>query len=77
MASAEADMQCKSGVMETAAYQQTTYSKLSVAAQILGKEADVQALVEFNRALDKKVQNSLCFTSLFLWSMKEDNTHEN
>ncbi|XP_015165279.1 protein ALWAYS EARLY 3-like [Solanum tuberosum] len=54
VASAEADMQCKSGVMETAAYQQTTHSKLSVAAQILAKEADVQALVEFNRALDKK-----------------------
>ncbi|XP_055813381.1 protein ALWAYS EARLY 3-like isoform X2 [Solanum dulcamara] len=54
VASAEADMQCKSGVMETAAYQQTTYSKLSAAAQILAKEADVQALVEFTRALDKK-----------------------
>ncbi|CAN4104555.1 unnamed protein product [Withania somnifera] len=54
VASAEADMQCKSGVMETAAYQQTKYPKLSLAAQIQAKEADVQALVEFTRALDKK-----------------------
>jgi len=61
VASAEADMQCKSGVMDTAAYQQTTHSKLSVAAQILAKEADVQALVEFNRALDKKVAKLIVF----------------
>ncbi|CAN4095685.1 unnamed protein product [Withania somnifera] len=54
VASAEADVQCKSGVMETATYQQTTYPKLSPAAQIQAKEADVQALAEFTRALDKK-----------------------
>ncbi|XP_059285749.1 protein ALWAYS EARLY 3-like [Lycium ferocissimum] len=54
VASAEADMQCKSGVPETATYQQKAYLKSSVAAQIQAKEADVQALVELTRALDKK-----------------------
>ncbi|MCD7467825.1 hypothetical protein HAX54_005468 [Datura stramonium] len=54
VASADADMQCKSGVMETTTYQQTTHSKPSAAAQIQAKEADVQALVELTRALDKK-----------------------
>ncbi|KAM3337589.1 protein ALWAYS EARLY 3 isoform X1 [Capsicum galapagoense] len=53
VASAEADMQCKSGVMKPAAHQQTT-PKLFLAAQLQAKEADVQALAEFNRALDKK-----------------------
>ncbi|XP_060173823.1 protein ALWAYS EARLY 3-like isoform X1 [Lycium barbarum] len=54
VASAEADMQCKSGVLETATYQQKAYLKSSVAAQIQAKEADVQALVELTCALDKK-----------------------
>ncbi|KAK4354886.1 hypothetical protein RND71_027080 [Anisodus tanguticus] len=54
VASAEADMQCKYGVTETATYQHTTYSKPSVVTQIQAKEADVQALVELTRALEKK-----------------------
>ncbi|CAN4091711.1 unnamed protein product [Withania somnifera] len=54
VASAEADMQSKSGVMETTAYQQIAYSKPSCVAQIQAKEADVQALAELTRALDKK-----------------------
>ncbi|XP_059280629.1 protein ALWAYS EARLY 3 [Lycium ferocissimum] len=54
VASAEADMQSKSGVMETATYQQTAYSKPPAVAQIQAKEADVQALAELTRALDKK-----------------------
>ncbi|KAK4379985.1 hypothetical protein RND71_001847 [Anisodus tanguticus] len=54
VASAEADMQSKSGVMETTTYQQTAYSKPSAVAQIQAKEADVQALAELTRALDKK-----------------------
>ncbi|KAJ8539716.1 hypothetical protein K7X08_013968 [Anisodus acutangulus] len=53
VASAEANMHCKYGVTETATYQHTTYSKPSV-TQIQAKEADVQALVELTRALDKK-----------------------
>ncbi|MCE0481941.1 hypothetical protein HAX54_040154 [Datura stramonium] len=54
VASVEADMQSKSGVMETAAYQQIAYSKPSAVPQIQAKEADVQALAELTRALDKK-----------------------
>lgn len=54
MTPAEANMQSKSGVMETA-YQQMAYSKPSTVAQIQAKEADVQALAELTRALDKKV----------------------
>ncbi|XP_060197837.1 protein ALWAYS EARLY 3-like [Lycium barbarum] len=54
VASAEADMQSKSGVVETATYQQTACSKPSAVAQIQAKEADVQALAELTRALDKK-----------------------
>ncbi|KAM3357901.1 protein ALWAYS EARLY 3 isoform X1 [Capsicum galapagoense] len=54
VASAEADMQSKSGVMETTVYQQIAYSKPSTVAQIQAKEADVQALAELTRALDKK-----------------------
>lgn len=53
--SAEADMQSKSGVMETTAFQQIAYSKPSAVALIQAKEADVQALAELTRALDKKV----------------------
>ncbi|XP_055818262.1 protein ALWAYS EARLY 3-like [Solanum dulcamara] len=54
VASAEADMQSKSGVMETSAYHQIAYSKPSAVTQIQAKEADVQALAELTRALDKK-----------------------
>ncbi|KAH0728186.1 hypothetical protein KY284_004051 [Solanum tuberosum] len=54
VASAEADMQSKSGVMETTANQQIAYSKPSAVCQIQAKEADVQALAELTRALDKK-----------------------
>ncbi|OIS96765.1 PREDICTED: protein ALWAYS EARLY 3 [Nicotiana attenuata] len=54
VASAEVDMQSRSGVVETATYQSTAYSKSSGVAQIQAKEADVQALAELARALDKK-----------------------
>lgn len=72
MASAEADMHCKSGIMETTAQQQMIYSKLSVAAQIQAKEADVQALVEFTRALDKKVAKLIVFHFFIYMIMKEE-----
>lgn len=56
-------MQSRFGVMETAIYQSTAYSKSSGVAQIQAKEADVQALAELARALDKKVTKlNLFFT---------------
>ncbi|KAH6832949.1 DNA binding protein [Perilla frutescens var. hirtella] len=39
---------------ETADYQQTAYSQHSTLAQVQAKEADVQALAELTRALEKK-----------------------
>ncbi|KAL0367696.1 UNVERIFIED_CONTAM: protein ALWAYS EARLY 3 [Sesamum radiatum] len=47
-------MQTRIGSAETAGYQQTPYSQPTTLAQIQAKEADVQALAELTRALDKK-----------------------
>ncbi|KAI3459287.1 hypothetical protein Pfo_015950 [Paulownia fortunei] len=54
VASANANVQTSIGSAETASYQQTAYSHPSTLAQIQAKEADVQALAELTRALDKK-----------------------
>lgn len=48
-------LQAKNGPSETANNQQTANSQPSILAQIQAKEADVQALAELTRALDKKV----------------------
>lgn len=54
VAPASADPQSKIAPKETATNQQTGYSLPSTLAQIQAKEADVQALAELTRALDKK-----------------------
>ncbi|XP_011071459.1 protein ALWAYS EARLY 3 [Sesamum indicum] len=54
VASANNNMQTRIGSAETAGYQQTSYSQPATLAQIQAKEADVQALAELTRALDKK-----------------------
>ncbi|KAL0393230.1 UNVERIFIED_CONTAM: protein ALWAYS EARLY 3 [Sesamum radiatum] len=54
VASVNTNMQTRIGSAETAGYQQTAYSQPSTLAQIQAKEADVQALAELTRALDKK-----------------------
>lgn len=55
VSSANANLQMRIGSAETASYQQTAYSQPSKLAKIQAKEADVQALAELTRALDKKV----------------------
>ncbi|KAF7144937.1 hypothetical protein RHSIM_Rhsim04G0219400 [Rhododendron simsii] len=47
-------LQAKNGPSETVNNQQTANSQPSILAQIQAKEADVQALAELTRALDKK-----------------------
>ena len=47
--------QAKNGHSETGNNQQTANSQPSILAQIQAKEADVQALAELTRALEKKV----------------------
>ncbi|KAL8524983.1 hypothetical protein ACS0TY_014569 [Phlomoides rotata] len=42
------------GSADNATYQQTSYSQPSIRAQIQAKEADIQALAQLTRALDKK-----------------------
>lgn len=71
------NLQMELGSAETATYQQTAYSQPNTLVQIQAKEADVQALTDLTRALEKKVisihKPSLCrsplkqhiFTSLF------------
>ncbi|KAL2506685.1 Protein ALWAYS EARLY 3 [Abeliophyllum distichum] len=54
VASVNANVQTRTGPTETATYQQTAYSQLCTPAHIQAKEADVQALAELTRALDKK-----------------------
>ena len=49
VSSANTNLQMRIGSAETPNYQQTAYS------QIQAKEADVQALAELTRALEKKV----------------------
>lgn len=63
MTSANAKVQMRIGSAETATCQQTAFSQPSTWAQIQAKEADVQALAELTRALDKKVRTMLihCF----------------
>ncbi|XP_052188738.1 protein ALWAYS EARLY 3 isoform X2 [Diospyros lotus] len=51
--------QARIGPKETANNQQTLNSQSSVLAQVQAKEADVQALAELTRALDKKVSSAL------------------
>ncbi|KAH6808743.1 hypothetical protein C2S51_026526 [Perilla frutescens var. frutescens] len=53
VASANADVITRAGAGDTATYQQT-YSQTSTLAQVQAKEADIQALAELTRALDKK-----------------------
>ncbi|CAI9776866.1 unnamed protein product [Fraxinus pennsylvanica] len=54
VASSHANVQTRTGPTETATYQQTLYSQPCTPAHIQAKEADVQALTELTRALDKK-----------------------
>ncbi|KAK6146164.1 hypothetical protein DH2020_020033 [Rehmannia glutinosa] len=54
VALASANAQTRFGSAQTASYQQTEYSQPNTLAQIQAKEADVQALAELTRALDKK-----------------------
>ncbi|KAI3469413.1 hypothetical protein Pfo_026076 [Paulownia fortunei] len=54
VASANANVQTRIGPADTATYHQTTYSQPSTLAQVQAKEADIQALAELTRALDKK-----------------------
>lgn len=50
-----ADSQTKLGTKETAANLQTAYSMPCTLAQLQANEADVQAIAELTRALEKKV----------------------
>ncbi|KAG8369996.1 hypothetical protein BUALT_Bualt14G0071700 [Buddleja alternifolia] len=54
VASANANVQTRIGLADTATNQQTAYSQPSTLAQIQAKEADIQAIAELTRALDKK-----------------------
>ncbi|XP_057806018.1 protein ALWAYS EARLY 3-like isoform X2 [Salvia miltiorrhiza] len=54
VSTANTNMQMRIGSAETADYQQMAYSQPSALAQIQAKEADVQALAELTRALEKK-----------------------
>ncbi|CAA3020975.1 ALWAYS EARLY 3-like [Olea europaea subsp. europaea] len=54
VASANANVQTRTGPTETTTYQQAVYSQPCTPAHIQAKEADVQALAELTRALDKK-----------------------
>lgn len=61
------DAQARVVPTEMSTYQQMPYPQPCTSAQIQAKEADVQALAELTRALDKKVdQHALCF---FLFSV--------
>lgn len=40
----------------------TSYSQPSIRAQIQAKEADIQALAQLTRALDKKVSSPTCLS---------------
>lgn len=48
-------MPTRTGSADAATYQQKSYSQPSTLAQVQAKEADIQALAELTRALDKKV----------------------
>ncbi|XP_058209241.1 protein ALWAYS EARLY 3 isoform X2 [Rhododendron vialii] len=61
--------QAKNGPSETANNQQTANSQPSILAQIQAKEADVQALAELTRALDKKVSSAL-------YCLRQRNTYQ-
>ncbi|KAL0414703.1 UNVERIFIED_CONTAM: protein ALWAYS EARLY 3 [Sesamum radiatum] len=54
VASANTNVQTRIGPADAATYQQIAYSQPSTLAQVQAKEADVQALAELTRALDKK-----------------------
>ncbi|XP_073277623.1 protein ALWAYS EARLY 3-like [Primulina huaijiensis] len=54
VASAKANAQSKIGPGETASYQQTAQYQLNTVAPNQAKEADIEALAELTRALDKK-----------------------
>ncbi|KAL0368247.1 UNVERIFIED_CONTAM: protein ALWAYS EARLY 3 [Sesamum calycinum] len=56
VASVNTNMQTRIGSAETAGYQQTAYCQPTTLAQIQAKEADVQALAELTRALDKSLK---------------------
>lgn len=58
----DANVQAMIVSTEMSIYQQMPYPQPGTSAQIQAKEADVQALAEFTRALDKKVdQHALYF----------------
>lgn len=59
VASVNADVPTRAGAGDIATYQQT-YSHPSTLAQVQAKEADIQALAELTRALDKKVLLPTC-----------------
>lgn len=60
VSSANTNLQTRVVSTEAADYQQIAYSQPCTLAQIQAKEADVQALAELTRALEKKVnQHSL------------------
>ncbi|XP_020552958.1 protein ALWAYS EARLY 3-like [Sesamum indicum] len=54
VASANTNVQTRIGPADAATYQQMAYSQPSTLAHVQAKEADVQALAELTRALDKK-----------------------
>ncbi|KAL7104987.1 hypothetical protein ACP275_07G016600 [Erythranthe tilingii] len=54
VASANANARARIGAADTANYMQASYSQPSTLAQVQAKEADIQALAELTRALDKK-----------------------
>ncbi|KAK6130513.1 hypothetical protein DH2020_035741 [Rehmannia glutinosa] len=54
VASANANAQTRIGLSDTATYHLTSNSQPSTLAQLQAKEADIQALAELTRALDKK-----------------------
>ncbi|KAL7220650.1 hypothetical protein ACSBR2_013516 [Camellia fascicularis] len=74
--------QSKIGSKETANNREAANSQSSTVAQIQAKEADVQALAELTRVLDKKVSSALCClrqrntyleNSPFTWSRSNAN----
>lgn len=55
MGSVVVDSQAKMGPKDNVSSQQISYSQPSSLAQIQAKEADVQAIADLTRALEKKV----------------------
>ena len=63
MAPEDANLQTRAVQMETPTH---TYSQPCIPAQVQAKEADVQALAQLTRALDKKVLAFACFSAKFV-----------